>query len=112
MDEDFDSKANNIYFETAEMLHGDGSDNWAYDVQENNLHFYKEHFEKITKVKFMIFFMIKMIELILKEFIEVKKKLLMMLMIKLLISFDQFTEIQNKYMKDGKNNKNAKVIDL
>ena len=25
---------------------------------------------------------------------------------------DQFTEIQNKYMKDGKNNKNAKIVDL
>ena len=25
---------------------------------------------------------------------------------------DQFTEIQEKYMKDGKNNKHAKIVDL
>ena len=112
MDEDFDSKANNIYFETAEMLHGDGSDNWAYDVQENNLHFYKEHFEKITKSQIYDIFYDKDDRINIERIYRGEKKVIDDGYDKVINIIDQFTEIQNKYMKDGKNSKNAKVIDL
>ena len=112
MDEDFDSKANNIYFETAEMLHGDGSDNWAYDVQENNLHFYKEHFEKITKSQIYDIFYDKDDRINIERIYRGEKKVIDDAYDKVINIIDQFTEIQNKYMKDGKNSKNAKVIDL
>ena len=112
MDEDFDSKANNIYFETAEMLHGDGSDNWAYDVQENNLHFYKEHFEKITKSQIYDIFYDKDDRVNIERIYRGEKKVIDDAYDKVINIIDQFTEIQNKYMKDGKNSKNAKVIDL
>ena len=112
IDEDFDSKANNIYFETAEMLHGDGSDNWAYDVQENNLHFYKEHFEKITKSQIYDIFYDKDDRINIERIYRGEKKVIDDAYDKVINIIDQFTEIQNKYMKDGKNSKNAKVIDL
>ena len=48
LEDDFDSQMLKIYKEHAELLHGDGSDAWAYDVVEINLNSYKEHFEGIT----------------------------------------------------------------
>ena len=111
-DEDFDSKANNIYFENAEMLGGDGSDNWAYGVLENNLHFYKEHFEKITIDKIYEIFYDKDDRVNIERIYRKKKKVIDEAYDKVNKIIDQFMEIQDKYMKDGKNDKNKKIIDL
>ena len=48
LDNDFDSQLLKIYKEHADVLQGDGSDSWAYDLLDLNLNFYKEHFEGIT----------------------------------------------------------------
>ena len=111
-DEDFDSKANNIYFEKAEMLGGDGSDNWAYGVLENNLHFYKEHFEKITLTQIYDKFYDKDDRANIERIYRSEKKVIEEAYDKVNKVLDQLEEIQEKYMKDGKNSKNAKVIDL
>ena len=111
-DEDFDSKANNIYFENAEMLGGDGSDNWAYGVLENNLHFYKEHFEKITIDKIYEIFYDKDDRMNIERIYRGEKKVIDEAYDKVNKIIDQFMEIQDKYMKDGKNDKNKKIIDL
>ena len=111
-DEDFDSKANNIYFENAEMLGGDGSDNWAYGVLENNLHFYKEHFEKITIDKIYEIFYDKDDRVNIERIYRGEKKVIDEAYDKVNKIIDQFMEIQDKYMKDGKNDKNKKIIDL
>lgn len=111
-DEDFDSKANNIYFEKAEMLGGDGSDNWAYGVLENNLYFYKEHFEKITVTQIYNIFYDRFDRINIERIYRGERKVIEEAYDKVNKIIDQFTEIQNKYMKDGKNNKNAKIVDL
>ena len=111
-EEDFDSKANNIYFEKAEMLGGDGSDNWAYGVLENNLHFYKEHFEKITISQIYDKFYDKDDRINIERIYRGEKKVIDDAYDKVNDIIDQFTEIQEKYMKNGKDNKNAKIIDL
>ena len=111
-DEDFDSKANNIYFEKAELLGGDGSDNWAYGVLENNLHFYKEHFEKITISQIYDKFYDKDDRINIERIYRGEKKVIDDAYDKVNGIIDQFTEIQEKYMKDGKNSKNAKIVDL
>lgn len=111
-DEDFDSKANNIYFEKAEMLGGDGSDNWAYGVLENNLHFYKEHFEKVTPNKIYEIFYDKDDRTNIDRIYRGEKKVIDEAYDKVNSIIDQFIEIQDKYMKDGKNDKNKKIIDL
>ena len=48
MEKDFDLQLTKIYKDNAEMLNGDGSDVWAYDITEMNINVYKEHFESIT----------------------------------------------------------------
>ena len=48
LDEDFDKQFLKIYKEHTDILMGDGSDSWAYDILEINLNSYKEHFEGIT----------------------------------------------------------------
>ena len=48
LEKDFDTQLLKIYKEHAELLQGDGSDTWGYDVLDINLNFYKEHFEEIT----------------------------------------------------------------
>ena len=111
-DEDFDSKANNIYFEKAELLGGDGSDNWAYGVLENNLHFYKEHFEKITISQIYDKFYDKDDRINIERIYRGEKKVIDDAYDKVNGIIDQFTEIQEKYMKDRKNSKNAKIVDL
>ena len=111
-DEDFDSKANKIYFDKADMLGGDGSDNWAYDVLENNLHFYKEHFEKITVSQIYDVFYDKDDRINIERIYRGEKKVIDDAYNKVIKIIDKFTEIQEKYMKDGKNSKNAKIIDL
>ena len=111
-DEDFDSKANNIYFEKAEILGGDGSDNWAYGVLENNLHFYKEHFEKITISQIYDKFYDKDDRINIERIYRGEKKVIDDAYDKVNGIIDQFTEIQEKYMKEGKNSKNAKIVDL
>jgi hypothetical protein len=111
-DEDFDSKANNIYFEKAEMLGGDGSDNWAYGVLENNLYFYKEHFEKITLTQIYDKFYDKDDRANIERIYRSEQKVIEAAYEKVNKVLDQLEEIKEKYMKDGKNSKNAKVIDL
>ena len=111
-DEDFDSKANNIYFDKAEMLGGDGSDNLAYGVLENNLHFYKEHFEKITLTQIYDKFYDKDDRANIERIYRGEKKVIEAAYDKVNKVLDQLEEIQEKYMKDGKNSKHAKVIDL
>ena len=112
IEEDFDSKANKIYFDKADMLGGDGSDNWAYDVLENNLHFYKEHFEKITVSQIYDVFYDKDDRINIERIYRGEKKVIDDAYNKVIKIIDKFTEIQEKYMKDGKNSKNAKIIDL
>lgn len=51
LEKDFDKKLVKIYQENAELLNGDGTEIWAYDIVELNMNFYKEHFEGITMEK-------------------------------------------------------------
>ena len=48
LEKDFDLKLAKLYKDSADILGGDGTDVWAYDIIELNLNFYKEHFESIT----------------------------------------------------------------
>jgi len=57
LDKDFEAQFSKIYIDHQEMLTGDGSKLWVYDIIDMNLNFYKEHFEGITKTKiFEIFY--------------------------------------------------------
>ena len=51
LEKNFDKELAKIYKENAELLNGDGTEIWAYDIVELNLNFYKEHFEGITLEK-------------------------------------------------------------
>ena len=114
-DKDFDSKANNIYFENAEMLGGDGSDNWAYNVLESNLYYYKEHFEKVTLSKIYDIFYDSDDRINIERIYRGEKKVIEEAYDKVNSVLDQIIEIQDKYMKKGKNekdNEDKKIIDL
>ena len=51
LEKDYDKQLVKIYQENAELLNGDGTEIWAYDIVELNMNFYKEHFEGITMEK-------------------------------------------------------------
>ena len=57
LDKDFESQFSKIYIDHQEMLNGDGSNLWVYDIIDMNINFYKEHFQGITQTRiFEIFY--------------------------------------------------------
>ena len=108
LEEDIYSKLLNIYKNHSNLLQGDGSDTWAYDILEMNLNFYKEHFEGITMNKIYEIYIDSDDRINIERIIRGERKIIETI-------YDKANKIIDKYLENlekQESKKNKKDSDL
>ena len=100
LEKDFESKAIQLYRDNIDILQGDGTEIWGYNILETNMYSYKEHFENTNRDKIYEMFYDKEDRINIERIFRGESKLLDKIYDKVVNKMDELYEIERKEKRE------------